>query len=137
MNITVVFQLPRELKIGSAWPLGLLEGVTKWCRAHSTTAASAFPSCSVSRLLVRRHLGGDRRSGWSPSCWFLSSTSTPAYLCSIPTCSAATPQWLAFSTAGETLTPELNAFGLFIMESGICHFVSFLNADSIHLQQEN
>lgn len=63
--------------------------------------------------------------------------STLTYLCSIPTRPAATPQRPAFSIADGTLTPELNAFGLFIMGSGICHFVSFLNADSIHLQQEN
>lgn len=60
-----------------------------------------------------------KRSGWSPSCWFLPSMSILAYLWSIPTGPAATPHWLAFSVAGETLTPELNAFGLLIMESGI------------------
>lgn len=50
MNITVVFQLPRELKIGGALPLGLLEGATKWCR-DASLLASAFPQllCLPSR----------------------------------------------------------------------------------------
>lgn len=118
MNITVVFQLPRELKIGSAWSLGLLEGATKWCRAHSTTILP-FPAALSSVSSEQNIWEEGKRSGWSPLCWFLPSTSILAYLYSILTRPAAPPQCLAFSIAGETLTPELNAFGQLIMESGV------------------
>lgn len=120
MTITVVFQLPRELKISSALPLGLLEEGTKWCRAASSIAASASPQLLSPIPLVQAGWEEGKGLGWSPSGWFLSGRSIPAHPRSFPTRPAATSQWLAFSIAGQTLTPELIAFGLFVTKSGIC-----------------
>jgi len=57
MNITVVFQLPQELKISSSLPLGQLEGVTKWCSASSSITAPALlcPRFGADAGAVQQH----------------------------------------------------------------------------------
>lgn len=62
MNTTVVLQLPRELKIGSALPLGWLEGATKRCFPHcclclSPAALSPGPSVPLAGRRARRWAG--------------------------------------------------------------------------------
>ena len=88
------------------------------CLCLSPAALSPIPS-------VQGGWEEGKGLGWSPSGWFLSSRSIPAHPCSVPMRPAATSQRLAFSIEGQTLTPELTAFGLFVTESGIfsalCH----------------